>query len=247
MPSYNSEKYISQAIESVLSQTYKIWELIIVDDCSSDNSVKIVESYCERDNRIKLIKLNSRTGPANARNIGIERAQGRYISFLDADDLWLPDKLEKQIIFMQENNLAFTYCSYYLIDENGNYLDEFIVEHTINYKSMLKKCSVSTITAIYDVERIGKVYMPNIPIGEDYALWLRILKKIKLAKGIITPLACCRLLKKSASSNKFRVAKYRWRVYREFEQLSFFKSCYYFVHYAYNGFVKYGKLIKRYV
>ena len=240
-PSYRSEKFISQTIESVLSQTYQNWEMIIVDDVSPDNSNKIIGEYCKKDSRIKLIKLEKNSGPAIARNRAIAEANGRYIAFLDADDLWKPEKLEKQLLFMEKNNLAFTYSSYDLIDEHGNYLGTFITKKNISYSSMLKTSSVGCLTAIYDTKKLGKVYMPEILKQEDYGLWLRILKKIDSTKGILEPLAIYRIRKNSVSSNKIKTAQYQWKIYREIEKLSFFKSVYYFIHYAYNGVIKYKK------
>jgi len=241
-PSYNSEKFISQTIESVLSQTYKNWEMIIVDDCSTDKSREIIEEYTRKDNRIKLIKLDKNRGPAIARNRAIEEAKGRYIAFLDADDLWLPNKLEKQINFMKENNLEFTYSGYMLIDEENNVLGEFIPPKEVTYYSILKTNPIGCLTAIYDTKKLGKIYMPNIIKRQDYGLWLKILKKIKSTKGICETLAVYRIRRNSVSSNKLEAAKYQWKIYREVEQLNLVKSIYYFIHYAYYGFKKYRNL-----
>jgi len=240
-PSYKSEKFISKTIESVLSQTYQNWEMIIVDDCSPDNSNEIIDEYCKKDSRIKLIKLEKNSGPAVARNRAIKEVKGRYIAFLDADDLWKPEKLEKQLLFMKENDLAFTYSSYDLIDKDSNEIGTVITKETITYEDMLKTCSIGCLTAIYDTEKLGKVYMPLIRKRQDYGLWLKILKKIGKTKGILEPLAIYRIRKDSVSSNKFKAAQYEWRIYREVEKLSFFKSIYYFIHYTYNGVIKYKK------
>jgi len=238
-PSYNSLRFISQTIESVLSQTYKNWEMIIVDDVSPDNSNEIIEEYIKKDSRIKLIKLEKNSGPAVARNRAIEEAKGRYIAFLDADDLWHPNKLEKQIAFMNENNLSFTYSSYELIDEEGNDLGSFKTKEKITYSEMLKTSSVGCLTAIYDTEKLGKVYMPLILKRQDYGLWLKLLKDIDTTKGILEPLGTYRILKNSVSSNKINAAKYQWKIYREVEKLSLVKSTYYFIQYAYYGLKKY--------
>ncbi len=238
-PSYKSEKFIADTIQSVLNQTYQNWEMIIVDDVSPDNSNKIIEQYVKKDSRIKLIKLEKNSGPAVARNKAIEEAKGRYIAFLDADDLWKSEKLEKQIKFMQENNLAFTYGSYDLMDENGKGLGTFITKEKISYKEMLKTCSVGCLTALYDTQKLGKVYMPLILKRQDYGLWLRILKEIKTTQGILEPLATYRILKNSVSSNKFKAAQYQWKIYREVEKLNVFFSFYYFIHYVINGIIKY--------
>lgn len=239
IPSYNSTKFIQQAIESVINQTYSNWEMIVVDDCSKDNSVKIIEEYQEKDNRIKLIEFKVNQGPARARNRAIKEARGRYIAFLDSDDIWLPNKLEKQIKFMKDNNLVFTYSSYKLIDEDNNDLGEFLVPRYITYKSMLKSNSVGCLTVIYDTKKIGKIYMPNILKRQDYGLWLKILNKVGSTKGIIEPLAIYRIRKISVSSNKFRAAIDQWKVYREIEKLSLVESVYYFINYIYYGIKKY--------
>ena len=238
-PSYKSEKFIFKTIDSVLSQTYKNWEMIIVDDVSPDNSNEIIEEYCKKDERIKLIKLEKNSGPAVARNRAIEEANGKYIAFLDADDLWKHGKLEKQIKFMQKNNLAFTYSSYDLIDEEGNNLGNFMTKDTISYEGMLKTCSVGCLTAIYDTEKLGKVYMPLIRKRQDYGLWLKILKEIGTTNGMPESLATYRILENSVSSNKFKAAQYQWKIYREVEELDIFRSMYYFVQYAYYGVMKY--------
>ena len=239
MPSYNSEKFIVESVESVLAQTYSKWELIIVDDCSLDDSNKIITKYVDSDCRIKLIKLQKNSGPAIARNMAIETANGRYIAFLDSDDVWLPNKLEKQIKFMQDNDLAFTYSSYKLVGEDNEDLGLFITKDKISYFDMLKTCSVGCLTAIYDTEKIGKQYMPLILKRQDYGLWLKILKLIGKTMGILEPLATYRIRKNSVSSNKVKAAKYQWKIYREIEKLSFLKSLYYFAFYAYNGIIKY--------
>ena len=239
MPSYNSEKFISKTIESVINQTYERWEIIIVDDCSPDNSNQIIEKYCKNDSRIKLIKLEQNSGPAVARNRAIEEAKGRYIAFLDADDLWLPEKLEKQLEFMQKNNMAFTYSGYKLVDEDDNALGVFIPRKELTYEDILKTNDIGCLTAIYDVQKLGKIYMPNILKRQDYGLWLKILKQIGKTKGIVEPLAVYRIRKNSVSSNKLKAAKYQWKIYREVEKLNIFISSYYFIHYIWNGVKKY--------
>jgi len=238
-PSYNSKRFIKATIESVLSQTYENWEMIIVDDVSPDDSNEIIEEYCKQDSRIKLIKLEKNSGPAVARNRAIEEAKGRYIAFLDADDLWLPEKLEQQLSFMKENNLSFTYSAYKLIDEKDSDLGVFIPPMQASYSSILKTNPIGCLTAIYDTKKLGKIYMPNILKRQDYGLWLKILKQINTTKGILEPLAIYRIRKNSVSSNKLKAASYQWKIYREVEKLNLFKSFYYFVNYIYYGLKKY--------
>jgi glycosyltransferase involved in cell wall biosynthesis len=230
-PSYNSSKFISQTIESVLAQTYQDWEMIIVDDASPDNSNKIIEKYIQKDTRIKLIKLKKNSGPAVARNTAIEEASGRFIAFLDADDLWLPEKLEKQINFMERNNYFLTYSSYNLISENNKNLNKTIIApKKINYHMLLKSNKIGCLTAIYNAEELGKIYMPLINKRQDYGLWLKILKKIDYAYGIEEVLATYRILNNSISSNKINLLKYNYRLFREHEKLSVQKSIYYLLN-----------------
>lgn len=240
-PSYNAEKYIAKTIESVLKQTYTHWEMLISDDCSIDKTREIILSYVAKDKRIKLIPLSSKHGPGPARNVSIAAAKGDYIAFLDADDLWVPEKLEKQIQFMQKNHLAFSYASYFLIDEDGYQIGHFSTKSKISYASMLKTCSVGCLTAMYDVSKLGKIYMKDIPKGQDYVLWLEIMKNINQTQGILEPLGYYRILSRSVSSNKLNAAKAQWKIYRDIEEIGLVKSCYYLMHYTYHGIMKYRK------
>ncbi|NNN45451.1 MULTISPECIES: glycosyltransferase family 2 protein [unclassified Vibrio] len=237
-PSYNCANYIFETISSVLSQTYSEWEMIIVDDCSTDNSVSVIKSHIEKDSRIKLIQLNENSGAAIARNTAIEAAQGRYIAFLDSDDLWEPEKLATQISFMQKNDIAFSFSAYHKVDEQGVNIGKVDVPEKVTYQKLLKCCVIGCLTAIYDTQKLGKVYMPLIRKRQDFGLWLRILKKCDSAYGLNIPLAKYRIRKDSISSNKLKAAQYNWKLYREVEKLSLFKSVYYFSHYAINGVLR---------
>jgi len=226
-PSYNSSKYISQTIESVISQTYQNWEMIIIDDCSTDDSIYTIEKYLKKDMRIKLIKLEKKSGPAVARNKGIKEANGRYIAFLDADDIWLSEKLEKQINFMKKERICFCYSSYYVIDEKGFEIGLFITKKEATYKELLKTCFIGNLTAIYDASNLGKIYMEPIPVRQDYTLWLKILRNGAPAKGILEPLAKYRLRYGSISSNKIKATIWTWQIYRNIEKLTLYESIYY--------------------
>jgi len=229
-PSYKSEKFISQTIESVLNQTYQNWEMIIVDDVSPDNSNEIIEEYTKKDNRIKLIKLAKNSGPAIARNKAIEEAKGRYIAFLDADDLWKPEKLEKQIKFMQKKDCALSYSVYETMSEEGELKNKFINPPLkLSYNDLLKTNHIGCLTAIYDTQKVGKVYMPLIKKRQDYGLWLKILKKIDFAYGMEEPLAIYRIMSDSVSSNKFKLLKYNYLLFKEHEGFSAIKSFYYLI------------------
>ena len=176
-PSYNSSKFISETIESAISQTYQSWEMIIVDDCSTDGSQEIIKEYCKNDSRIKLFALEDNSGAAVARNRAINEANGEYIAFLDSDDLWTHDKLEKQLAFMQKNNYAFTYTFYKKIDEKGMSLNKNVTPPiSIDYNGLLKNNVIGCLTVMYSVDVLGKIYMPLIRKRQDYATWLKILK-----------------------------------------------------------------------
>jgi len=236
-PSYNSLEYITMTIDSVLAQIYTNWEMIIVDDVSTDGSDKIIEQYIKRDKRVKLIRLKENLGPALARNRAIREATGRYIAFLDADDLWFPEKLEKQLNFMKKHKLSLVYSSYETIDEDGLKINMRIAKEYIGYVDMLKSNHIGNLTAIYDSKLIGKIYMDDMG-HEDYILWLKILKRIGHTRGIVEPLAQYRILSTSISSNKIKTLKWQWRIYRKIEKLDILKSSYYFAWYAYYALMK---------
>ncbi|HJE03301.1 MAG TPA: glycosyltransferase family 2 protein [Aliarcobacter thereius] len=237
-PSYNSERYISDTLESVLAQTYQNWEMIIVDDVSPDNSNEIIEEYCKKDSRIKFIKLEQNSGAAVARNRAIEEAKGRYIAFLDTDDMWKPEKLEKQIDFMQKNNYAFTYTAYEKVDENGEVFGTMGVPSKVSYNDLLKTCVIGCLTVIYDAEKLDKVYMPLIRKRQDFGLWLKILKKVDFAYGINESLAFYTVRDDSISANKKSAAYFTWKLYRDIEKLNLLKAGYYFSHYAIRGILR---------
>lgn len=238
MPLYNCEEYIQESIESVRQQTYKNWELIIVDDASTDKSVNIVKQIMKEESRICFTSLNVNSGASNARNIAIKEAKGKFIAFLDSDDLWLPTKLVKQIEAMEMENILLSYGSYILIDENGNSRGIFKAKNKVSYEDMLKTSEIGTLTMMYNADELGKYYF--LEVGhEDYVMKLQVLKKVEFAKGISEPLAKYRVLNNSLSSNKFRAARWQWKIYRDIENLSFLKSIYYFTIYTYNGLKKY--------
>jgi glycosyltransferase involved in cell wall biosynthesis len=226
--SYNTAPFISQTIESVLHQSYQNWEMIIVDDRSSDNSTEVIRHFADADPRITLIVLEQNGGPAIARNKAIETARGRYLAFLDSDDLWHAHKLKTQIAFMQKNNYAFTYSYYDMIDEEGHSLHKSrIVPDKLSYRDMLKTNYIGCLSAIYDTKMLGKITMPLIRKRQDYGLWLRILKKVDFAYGYPEVLATYRVRSHSVSSNKINLLKYNYTLFKEHEQLSTLQSIYY--------------------
>lgn len=249
-PMYNSEKYIGRAITSVLSQTYPYWEMIIVDDCSSDKSTQIVEEFAEQDSRVKLIVLDQNSGAAVTRNTAIENASGRYIAFLDSDDLWYENKLKLQLKFMEENNYAFVFGCYEKINEEGQLVSVATVSKKVGYSDLLKLTNIGCLTVIYDTSVLDKQYMPLIRKRQDLGLWLKLLKLVPYGYGMKQVLAQYQLRSDSISANKFVAAQYTWKLYRDVEKLNFLLALYYFTHYAFNGllrtkFQKVAKLLDR--
>ncbi|GAP67735.1 glycosyltransferase [Bacteroidales bacterium 6E] len=240
-PTYNSLKFIDETIKSIIDQTYSNWELVITDDCSSDGTWEYLKTLPKKDDRIKVYRLEKNSGAGIARNNSIMHAIGRYIAFCDSDDKWLPEKLEKQLKFMDSNNLAFTYSSYQKINELGLERGVVHVPKELTYKMLLKTCPIGCLTAIYDSQIIGKVYMPEIRKRQDYGLWLLIMQKIKQTKGMTEVLALYRERSNSISSNKFKAALYHYKVLRKVGNVSTIKAWYYFSFYAFLGLQKYLK------
>lgn len=238
IPVYNAEKYIQDTIKTVEEQTYKNWELLLVNDCSTDNSKEEIKKYEKEDNRIRLIDLKENSGAAIARNTGMKEAKGKYIAFLDADDLWDKQKLEKQIKFMKKNNYEFTFTGYEFADENGIGNGKIVyVPKNINYKQALKNTTISTITVIFNVDKLGKdlISMPNVRRGQDTATWWKVLKTGIIAYGLQESLSMYRRSNNTLSSNKIKALKRTWHLYRNVEKLSFFASIYNFCWYCFNA------------
>ena len=239
-PCYNSEKYIADTYNSIKSQSYKNWEWIIVDDCSSDKSVEIIKSF--NDNRIKLIIQSKNQGAAHARNLALNKAQGRFITFLDSDDLWLPNFLETTINYLIENNEELVYSSYKRVDENLKpLLTDFIAVDKVDRNRILYNCPIPMLTSVYDSKRIGKIPVPDVELREDHAMWIDLLGRIKYARAINESLAIYRIRNNSVSRNKLRIAKKQYDVYRYYLKMNIFKSSYYTFFWAMNGLKKYGK------
>jgi teichuronic acid biosynthesis glycosyltransferase TuaG len=216
-PTYNAEKYIRETLQSVLNQSYQNWEMILADDASKDNTVAIIEEFGLKDSRIKLFKLPENRGNGFARNAALEKASGKYIAYLDADDLWFPEKLEKQIQFLKTNNLHFTFSFYDSIDEEGNNLNRRVESpNPLTYKELFFCNYVGNLTAIYDADYFGKIILETSQKRQDWRIWLTILQQIKTAKPVTEPLAFYRIRKDSVSSSKFKLIKHNFGVYREF-------------------------------
>ncbi len=236
-PSYNSAKFIKQCIESVIAQTYTNWEMLIVDDYSADNSLQILKKY--NDKRIQLIELDKNVGASESRNVAIRKAKGKYIAFLDSDDLWEPQKLEKQISFMETEDIAFSFSTYQPMSDDESKLYSIIhAPKIVTYSSYLKKTIIGCLTVIIDREKTGGFEMPNIRSSHDMALWLLIMRRGFAAYGLDENLARYRIVSTSNTANKWRAAKDVWMVYRQFEKLSFFYSIWCFLNYAFNAIIK---------
>lgn len=237
--SYNAGRFIEETIKSVLEQTYDNLELIIVDDCSTDNTEEIVKKYMKIDLRVKFYKLEKNSGAAVVRNTALEKAKGRFIAFLDSDDVWDRDKLEKQINFMKKNNYGFSFTSYRLMSEKGLLLNKEVrVPSQIKYEQLLKNTIIGCLTVIIDKDIIGDFRMPLVRAGQDTATWLSILRKGNIAYGYDEVLASYRLVDGSISSNKLKALKRTWNTYRKLENLNLIKSTYYFVYYVLNAIRK---------
>ncbi|WP_432748532.1 glycosyltransferase family 2 protein [Pectinatus frisingensis] len=237
MPVYNNIKYIQESIDSVLSQTYINWELIIIDDASTMNIKVVLDDYlC--DKRIKYIRLNKNSGVAVARNKGIALSKGRYIAFLDSDDLWLSNKLKLQLNFMQKKGVAFSYTQYRYFKEDDDSLYKIIpVIKSIGYRDLLRGNSIGCLTVMLDKKIITDIKFPR-ERHEDYILWLNILKQGIIAYGIPLDLARYRISNTSITSNKFKSLIWTWKVYYNNQKLSFLRSVYCLFCYIVKGIIK---------
>lgn len=239
MPSYNASKFIGESIESVLNQTYQNWELLITDDCSKDTSIDLIESYVKKDDRIKLFVLSYNSGAAVARNNSISQAKGKYIAFLDSDDIWSSTKLEEQIAFMEHHSLPFSFTAYDQMTEEGVVLNKIInVPKEISYHGYLKNTIIGCLTVVINRDIVGEFEMPNIKTSQDMATWLLVLKRGYKAYGFNKNLATYRLVGNSNSAKKSKAAKDVWKVYRDIEKLSILYSTVCFCGYAFNAIKK---------
>ncbi|EKT4499528.1 glycosyltransferase family 2 protein [Flavobacterium psychrophilum] len=224
-PTYNSEQFIAEAIKSVQNQSYSHWEIIIVDDCSKDKTVNIIQNFIDEDHRIYLIQLDKNSGAGVARNNAINNAKGRYIAFLDSDDLWKPDKLSKQIKFMQRYNIPFTFSFYDCINEKGDLLNKRIeAPKKLSYYQLFFCNFVGNLTGIYDSNYFGKMAISSIRKRQDWIVWLTILKKIKTAKPVPESLALYRIRENSISASKVSLLKDNYAIYRKFHHLNIIVS-----------------------
>lgn len=240
-PVYNSERYILATAQSIFSQSYSNWEWIIVDDCSTDDSLKVIEQFAKNEPRITILKNSTNLQAAKSRNRAIEHARGRYIAFIDSDDIWVSEKLMMQIAFMKKKDIAFSYHSYKKFYGDMDYIGALInVPVVVSKQDILRTCSIATLSVVYDTKIVGKVPMGTIDKREDLICWLKILNKSAYAYGMTESLGFYRVHFNSYSANKIEVAKLQWKVYREIEKLNLFHSLVYFFFYSLNGIIKRG-------
>lgn len=237
MPFYNAENTIKESIRNIRCQSYLKWELLLIDDGSTDGSLEIVQKEILSDSRIKLFSQENK-GAGAARNLGISKSEGVYIAFCDSDDLWHCEKLERQVIHMTKNSLAFTYSSYEKIDSNGRHLSIIRVPERITYQNLLYVNQIGCLTAIYDVRSLGKLYFTDLKMSEDYEKWLRIFSVINETKGLNEVLAYYRVSANSLSANKFEAMMFRWKVLGMREDLGTVKRLLCIFAYALNGLLK---------
>jgi teichuronic acid biosynthesis glycosyltransferase TuaG len=239
VPAYKAASYIGRTIESVLAQTYRDWEMLIADDCSPDNTREVVGEWAARDARIKLIAREKNGGPAAARNSALENAQGRWIAFLDSDDIWLPAKLERSIAHAQANRAALLFTAYRRISQDESRVGDLIhVPRTLTYKQLLGNTAIATSTVLIDRSIAGDVRMERV-FYDDFVCWLSILKRGHVAHGLDEDLVRYRVLAQSVSRNKGRSAREVWKTYRNVEQLGPVAASWYFSRYAMNALRKY--------
>ncbi len=224
---FNSETFIAKTINSIINQTYQNWELILIDDYSTDKTLQIAQDFIA-NSKIKLVKNKTNQGAAISRNKGIEFAKGAFIAFLDADDLWKPEKLSKQIAFMKAKNCDVCFSSYDLINEKGSVLNKQIrALPVLSYKKLLKSNYIGNLTGIYSAEKLGKITTSNLRKRQDWLLWLAAIKKSgKPAKSIQESLAYYRVRDNSISSKKMSLLKYNYAVYKRGLGFSAIKSLY---------------------
>ena len=242
MPCHNGAAYLASSIQSVIVQTYKDWELLIIDDGSTDNSLQIIKDFAKADFRIKYFSIEKASGsPTYPRNVGIQNATGRFIAFLDCDDMWLPKKLEHQLPLFDHKKTAVVFSYYEKMDETGQRNNRIIYSpDTVDYSLLLKGNCIGNLTGVYDTQKVGKVFQKQIR-HEDYVMWLSILAQGWIAKNTQTCEAVYREQRNSVSGNKLRVLGWVWNIYTNELKLSFLKSAYYFAFYIVKSSLKFLK------
>lgn len=243
MPAHNSMTTIERAISSVVEQSHTNWKLLIIDDLSADKTVQIIESWCARDPRIQLIKLNTWSGVAVARNTGLNSISSEYVAFLDSDDYWSPDKLELQLEFMSKNKTPITFSSYYRVDENLKTIGSITAPEKVSYDGLLKSNSIGNSTAVFKWSEFRDIRFKSIG-NEDHLFWLECLKRVDgyvYSTPCDMPLVYYLVRSDSLSGNKFKSLSYEWIIYKHVLKFNYIKSLYYILNYIYYGFKKRAK------
>ena len=238
MPAYNVDTYIAETIASVHAQTYRHWNLIVVDDCSSDGTVRVAREWTERDPRVSVLSSPVNGGTSSARNLGLSHCAGRYVAFLDADDIWMPEKLETQLAFMVQYNAGFSFTAYQMFGSAGPG-GVISARPSVSWRDMLKGNRIGCSTVVLDTRIFPQIRFPTgLGRQEDFALWLSLLRDGGLAYGLNEPLVRYRVHEASKSSRKLRSVTAQWLVYRELEKLPPLRAAWYLGHYAVRGVVK---------
>lgn len=240
-PLYNAEQFIAKTYESVMNQTYVNWEWIIIDDRSTDDSLKLIRQLAKDDLRVQISQNEKNLGSGKTRNLAIRMAKGNIIAFLDSDDTWHPEKLERHVKFMLDQNIAFSHTSYGYLDEKGNKLKStfHVSPRPVSYHDLLKRTEISCLTAMYNADMIGKFYMSEHMRKQDYALWLSILKAGYKSYGLDEELAYYRQRAGSATSAKSKLIKKHFIFLKETQNMNALQALYYTLHWLANGFIRY--------
>ena len=234
-PAYKCKSTIRETYESIKQQTFSNWEWIIIEDNSPDDSFEFIQNMVKGDSRVVVLRTEKNSGAAVARNVGINYAKGRFIAFLDSDDLWLKDKLKLQLKFMKDSNYALTYTNYYVMDNKGKYKELRLKKDKATYKSLLRRNVMGCLTVMYDTQQTGKILMPlDCEKREDYGAWLDATRNGTVAYRLDAFLAVYRVGSISVSSNKFKMVKYQYRVFRNHEKFGVFKSIWFLLVMSFN-------------
>lgn len=239
-PAFNASRHLRECIDSVLAQTDENWEMIIVNDASSDDTLSIIEEYAIRDSRIKSISLPVNEGIANARNTGLHHAQGRFVAFLDSDDCWRVDKIQKQLDFMEKNQASFVFSSYQIMDENSVRSNHIIsAPKKVTFSDLVRANYIGCLTVMIDTETVKDLTFPKIK-HEDFACWLSVLQTGVVAYGQQEVLADYRKSFGSTSGNKIKAIGWVWNIFKNYLNLGFINALFYTIRYAFNTLLKYA-------
>jgi teichuronic acid biosynthesis glycosyltransferase TuaG len=238
-PAFRVERVIGETVKAVIAQTYANWELLIAEDCSMDSTRNVILQWTKADPRIQLIAMERNGGPATARNAALERAAGRWVAFLDSDDLWLPQKLARTLEHAMANRAALVFTGFRRISADGSVIGKYVgVPPTLSYHQLLGNTAIATSTVLLDRNIVGDIRMKRTHY-DDFDCWLQVLKRGHLAFGLDEDLMHYRVMGQSVSRNKRRSAVHVWRAYRDLEKLSLPVSFWYFIQYAIRGLLKY--------